>query len=95
MKIDNSIKIPPSVSTNTAQPRPASERTASAPQPTPVQLSSVATQLKSDAQPPINRARVQEIKQAIAEGRFKVNADAIADRLISSAKELIVSQRKA
>ncbi|MBV5336597.1 MAG: flagellar biosynthesis anti-sigma factor FlgM, partial [Deltaproteobacteria bacterium] len=40
-------------------------------------------------------ARVSEIKQAIAEGRFTINAGAIADRLIASAKELVDSQRQA
>ena len=36
-----------------------------------------------------------EIKQAIAEGRFEINAGAIADRLISSARELVDAQRRA
>ena len=36
-----------------------------------------------------------KIKQAIAEGRFKINAGAIADRLISSARELVAAQRHA
>ncbi|HSQ03484.1 MAG TPA: flagellar biosynthesis anti-sigma factor FlgM [Burkholderiales bacterium] len=34
-------------------------------------------------------ARVQEIKQAISEGRFKVNADVVADRLLETVKELL------
>ncbi len=33
--------------------------------------------------------RVMEIKQAIAEGRFKVNADVVADRLLETVKELL------
>ena len=44
---------------------------------------------------PVNAARVQEIRQAIAEGRFQINADAIADRLIESARELLQAQHKA
>jgi len=39
--------------------------------------------------------RVSEIKQAISEGRFTINAGAIADRLIASARELVDSQRQA
>jgi negative regulator of flagellin synthesis FlgM len=39
--------------------------------------------------PPVNSARIQEIKQAISEGRFKINPDAIADSLIDTAKDLI------
>ena len=38
--------------------------------------------------------RVAEIKQAIADGRFTINAGAIADRLIASARELIDAQRQ-
>src|SRR2546423_15030711 len=33
--------------------------------------------------------KVEEIRTAIAEGRFKVNADAIADKLLSSVSELL------
>jgi negative regulator of flagellin synthesis FlgM len=33
--------------------------------------------------------KVEEIRNAIAEGRFKVNADAIADKLLSSVSELL------
>jgi len=61
-----------------------------------VQLSAVSAQLiaADDAQV-FDAARVSEIKQAIADGRFTINAGAIADRLIASAKELVGSQRQA
>ena len=60
-----------------------------------VQLSSVATQLQStDGEYAFDAARVAEIKQAISEGRFSINADAIADRLIASTKELLGSRRQ-
>jgi negative regulator of flagellin synthesis FlgM len=58
-----------------------------------VQLSHAA-QLKG-SEPPVNQGRVEEIKQAIAEGRFRINPEAIAERLISTAQELINAQRKA
>ena len=61
-----------------------------------VQLSSLSAQLlASDDEQTFDVARVSEIKQAISEGRFTINAGAIADRLISSAKELVDSQRQA
>ena len=61
-----------------------------------VELSSLASQLAaSDSEPALDAGRVAEIKQAIAEGRFAINADAIADRLIASAKELLDSRRHA
>jgi negative regulator of flagellin synthesis FlgM len=44
--------------------------------------------------PVVDKARVEEIKQAIAEGKFKVNAEVVADRLIDTVKELL-STRKA
>ena len=59
-----------------------------------VQLSSLASQLlATENEPAFDAGRVEEIKQAIAEGRFSINAGAIADRLIASARELIDSQQ--
>ncbi len=60
-----------------------------------VHLSELATHLQSSGEAPaFDAKRVAEIKQAIAEGRFTINAEAIADRLIESASELIGSQRQ-
>jgi negative regulator of flagellin synthesis FlgM len=61
-----------------------------------VQLSPLSAQLSaSDGEQSFDAARVSEIKQAISEGRFAINASAIADRLITSAKELVDSRRQA
>ncbi len=61
-----------------------------------VQLSPLSAQLSSsDGEQSFDAARVSEIKQAISDGRFTINAGAIADRLIASAKELVDSQRQA
>lgn len=38
-------------------------------------------------------AKVDRIAQAIREGRFAVNAEAIADKLIANAQELLGGQR--
>ena len=61
-----------------------------------VQLSALSARLSTvdDAQV-FDSGRVSEIKQAISDGRFTINAGAIADRLIASAKELVDSQRQA
>lgn len=59
-----------------------------------VQLSSTSTALAAQ-DPEVNQARVQAIRQAIAEGRFEINASAIADRLITSARELVDNHRQA
>lgn len=42
----------------------------------------------------VDTAKVREIRQAISEGRLQINAGAIADRLIATARELIDSRRK-
>ena len=61
-----------------------------------VQLSGLSSQLRtSDDEAVFNSVRVSEIKEAIAGGRFTINAGAIADRLIASAKELVDSQHQA
>lgn len=43
---------------------------------------------------PVNSARVAEIRKAIAEGKFTINPEAIATRLIDSARELVASGRR-
>lgn len=60
-----------------------------------VSLSQLAGTLQGTEKPPVNAARIQEIKEAISQGRFKVNPEAIADGLIQSARDLLDSQRKA
>ena len=59
-----------------------------------VELSGQAAHLQAlDAQiastEVVDSARVGEIKQAIAEGRFRVNPDVIADRLLQTVQELL------
>lgn len=39
--------------------------------------------------PTINAAKVAEIKQAISEGRFKINSEAVADGLLATVRDLI------
>lgn len=54
-----------------------------------------AATLAAGGDAPVDAARVQAIRQAISEGRFQINPEAIADRLLESARELIESQRQA
>ena len=42
--------------------------------------------------PVVNAAKVAEIKQAISEGRFKVNPEAVAGRLLDTVRDLIGSR---
>ena len=58
-----------------------------------VQLSPLSSQLQTiESQmadmPVVDAARVAEIRQAIAEGRFKVNPNVVADHLLQTAREL-------
>jgi negative regulator of flagellin synthesis FlgM len=48
---------------------------------------------KMESVPVVDAAKVEAIKQAIAEGRFTIDAGAIADGLIATAKELVRNQK--
>ena len=97
MKIDCNIK---SLTTGTVpeeQTRPPKPKTAERAEPAPssnVQLSSLSANLQAIEKgfantPVVDAARVSELKQAITEGRFKIDASKIADGLLKTAQELI------
>lgn len=61
---------------------------------TNVHLGETAGQLLSlqntaSSTPVVDAKKVAEIKQAISEGRFQVNASAVADGLIASVRDLV------
>lgn len=59
---------------------------------TQVALSSTAATLRSgsaDAAGDFDAAKVDRISQAISNGSFKINPEAIADKLIANAQELL------
>jgi negative regulator of flagellin synthesis FlgM len=59
-----------------------------------VKLSSTAASLLAGASTPeFNAEKVAQVRQAIADGTYKVNADAIADKLIANAQEVLNAQR--
>lgn len=93
MKIDNTTK--PAGSSLIKETRAHSAGKAAPAAGDEVQLSPLSAQLTATGnEQPFDAARVAEIKQAIAEGRFTINAGAVADRLIASARELVDSQRQ-
>lgn len=64
-----------------------------------VHLSSLSSQLqalesKSVSGGVVDSARIAEIKQAISNGSFTVNANAVADNLIATVKDLIQSSKE-
>lgn len=93
MKIDNSTFSAANLRTGTPPQKPATSgaRVAEA-----VSLSTASTATAASSEkPPVNAAKIQEIKDAIANGRFKINPEAIADGLLETARDLVNSQRKA
>lgn len=56
-----------------------------------IELSSTASKLMSEAseEGTFDTEKVQRIAQAISEGKFSINAEAIADKLISNAQEML------
>jgi len=59
-----------------------------------VQLSPLSSRLQEleasvSSPPAVDSKRIAEIKQAIAEGRFKVNPERIADGLLNSVREML------
>lgn len=55
-----------------------------------VELSATAAALSTDAaEGSFDQAKVERIAQAIRDGSYQINADAIADKLISNAQELL------
>jgi len=101
VKIDKPVK-PMSPALQDAAARTPAKGNASLPatpqsDATSVSLGSTAAQLRNLAgdmanAPVVNAAKVAEIKQAISEGRFKVNTDIVADNLLETVRGLIGSK---
>ena len=92
MKIDSStFSVPLLRSTGQSAAKSAETPAKSA---EAVSLSSLANAIQGNDKPPVNAARIQEIKDAIAQGRFKINPEAIADGLIETARSLTDKQQR-
>jgi len=98
MKIASSLNVP-AAGSGAVSDRPAQAKPASGSVPVvagaSVHLSDLSAQLVSSAPgPDFDHGRVEAIKQAIADGKLDVNADAVADRLIANALALSASSPK-
>lgn len=100
MKIDSSIKSLGSSAVSGGGARTGKSAGSAAPSSGAgdrVQLSALSSQLQAIEgsmadTPVVDSARVAEIRRAIAEGRFKVNPDVVADNLLQTARELLRSR---
>ena len=73
---------------------PTNASSASSAAASPVKLSPLSEKLKAlskdyAASNAFDEKKVEELKNAIAKGTFKVNAEAVADKLIAEAQQLI------
>ncbi len=41
----------------------------------------------------VDAARVEAVKQAISEGRFRIDSDVVADKLLATVREYLVNQK--
>lgn len=100
MKIESSVKsVAPKPTGGTSRPAAGAKSNASAANGPQVELSSVATHLQQAGQvgatsETFNAEKVAEIRQAIAEGRFQINPDRIADGLINSVRDMLAQNRR-
>ena len=92
MKIPSSLNIPAAGSGAVSDRPGAAKPAAEGSQPvvgSSVRLSPLSAQLTASVHGgDFDHAKVEAIKQAIADGKLDVNADAIADRLIANALAL-------
>lgn len=98
MKIDNSVNSPGGLTPGKrgSAAKPAAD-TATATAGSEVELSPLSARLQEVSgalvnTPVVDAGRVAEIKQAIADGRFKMDPAKIADGLIKSVRDMLTSQ---
>ena len=84
--VDNHSAVTPTATERKAAPEPVAAAEPSA----RVQLSSQAAVGGSGAsRADFDAGKVERIAQAIRDGKFQINAEAIADQLIANAQELL------
>lgn len=84
------LDIKPPASTPVAERKGTAATTAAAEPSARVELSSQAALAGSEAsRADFDAAKVERIAQAIRDGKFQIDAEAIADKLIANAQELL------
>lgn len=98
MKIDGSLRTNTLTGTSGQTTSRAKNSDASSAKQDSVSLSDTSSQL-SALETSVNQssgfdtAKVEAIKQAISEGRFKINPEQIADGLLSYSRDLVAQQK--
>ena len=99
MKIDNSVKATSNLPAGEGRARAAKEspKTQDSAGGERVELSSLSARLQQMEEtiantPVVDSAKVDEIKQAMSEGRFKVDTEKVADGLIDSVRQMLNAQ---
>lgn len=92
MKIESSVKSLANLKTGNAPVQPANP----APRSVPAAEVSARVQIQhtEQADGAYDAERVAEIRQAIAEGRFQINPERIADGLIQSVRDMLAGRRQ-
>lgn len=91
MKINSALPAVGNASGSPAARTPATGKPAAAATSERVDISSLSAHLQEvgAGETPVDVQRVAEIKQAIAEGRFQINPERIADGLLASVHEML------
>jgi negative regulator of flagellin synthesis FlgM len=99
VKIDNSVKATSNLPSGEGRARAAKEspKTQDSGGGERVELSSLSARLQQMEEtiantPVVDSAKVDEIKQAMSEGRFKVDTEKVADGLIDSVRQMLNAQ---
>jgi len=85
--------------TSAKQPSPSGTAAPLPAQSDKVEITSISAQLQQlekvlNDVSVLDSARVEAIKQAISEGRFRVDSDVVADKLLASVRELLLTQQQ-
>lgn len=93
MKIDNSAKPLAGSVTRPTAGRASTNKASDSAQQESVSINPLAAQLQAmetgSSGTTFDADKVSAIRQAIAEGKFPIRADAIADKLVASVQELL------
>ena len=98
MKISNDVtsavrQNEPATTNKTASSATVAPATRPAASSSSVKISDATRALKTDStEAPFDAKRVDEIKAAISAGTFKVNADAVAGKLLDSVNQLLTDK---